>query len=69
MSQEQEDDRVYIVLINTEGQYSLWLKEKDIPRGWHFAEKEGSRSECANYVDAVWTDMRPMSLRGRMEIS
>jgi MbtH protein len=66
MAYEQEDNRVYIVLINEEGQYSLWLQGKKIPSGWRFADKEGSKSECMSYVDANWTDMRPLSLRRKM---
>lgn len=67
MPDEQEDKRVYIVLINSEGQYSLWPKEKSVPSGWRYADKEGSESECSAYVDSVWTDMRPISLRNKMD--
>ena len=67
MADETEDSRTYIVLINEEEQYSLWLKERDIPAGWRAAGKEGSESECMKYVDEVWTDMRPLSLRRQME--
>ena len=67
MEDEQEDTRVYIVLINGEEQYSLWLKDKKIPPGWKSVGKEGSKSECSSYVDTVWTDMRPLSLRKKMD--
>ena len=67
MADEQEDNRVYIVLINDEEQYSLWLKEKKIPPGWRAVAKEGSKTECMSYVDEVWTDMRPLSLRKKMD--
>ena len=63
---ETEDQRAYIVLINDEEQYSLWPKGKDIPRGWRAVGKEGTRTECSQYVDEVWTDMRPLSLRKQM---
>jgi MbtH protein len=36
-------------------------------RGWHRVGKEGSKEECSAYVDEVWTDMRPRSLRERMD--
>jgi MbtH protein len=67
MADEEEDTRVYIVLINAEEQYSLWPKEKKIPPGWQSVDKEGSKSDCMSYVDTVWTDMRPLSLRKKMD--
>jgi MbtH protein len=60
-------DRQFVVLINDEEQYSLWPRGKDIPAGWRAVGKEGSRDECCDYVDTVWTDMRPLSLRRKME--
>jgi MbtH protein len=67
MIDEQDDTRVYIVLINQEEQYSLWRKTKQIPPGWRAVGKEGTRAECSAYVDSVWTDMRPLSLRKKMD--
>jgi MbtH protein len=62
-----ENNTRYIVLKNDEDQYSLWLKEKTVPAGWVAVGKEGSREECSAYVDEVWTDMRPLSLRRKMD--
>ena len=62
----QDDTSVYLVLVNEEEQYSLWQKGNSIPRGWK-AVKEGTRAECGAYVNEVWTDMRPLSLRKHME--
>jgi len=67
MTDEPEDNDTYIVLINDEEQYSLWPKWKKIPSGWKSVDKEGSKSECSAYVDSVWIDMRPLSLRKRMD--
>ena len=67
MADEQEDTRVYIVLMNHEEQYSLWPQTKQIPPGWRAVGKEGSKAECSAYVDSVWTDMRPLSLRKQMD--
>ena len=64
--EEDNDKAVYVVLINSEEQYSLWPKQKSIPQGWRSVGKEGSMSECSQYVDEVWTDMRPLSLRKQM---
>lgn len=60
---DQEETRRYVVLINSEEQYSLWPQDRAIPAGWRAAGKEGTRSECTAYVDTVWTDMRPLKLR------
>jgi MbtH protein len=64
---DQEDTRAYIVLVNDEEQYSLWLKSKAVPAGWRATGFEGSKEECSRYVDQVWTDMRPLSLRRKMD--
>jgi len=63
---EEDEGRQYIVLINAEEQYSLWPKSKKIPAGWNAVGKEGTQAECSKYVDEVWTDMRPLSLRKKM---
>jgi MbtH protein len=57
----------YVVLLNHEEQYSLWPKHKLVPAGWRLAGKEGSKEECSAFVDEVWTDMRPLSLRRQMD--
>lgn len=64
---DTEDTREYVVLINDEEQYSLWLKGKKIPAGWRAVGKVGGKEECSRYVDSVWTDMRPLSLRRKMD--
>lgn len=56
-----------IVLINHEEQYSLWRVDVDIPEGWRQVFGPDSEAECMKYVDEVWTDMRPLSLRKLME--
>lgn len=66
-SYEEEDTTVYTVVINHEERYSIWPKHKSIPQGWRAVGKEGLKPECLQYVDEVWTDMRPLSLRRRME--
>jgi MbtH protein len=58
-----DENAQYQVLRNDEDQYSLWLADLAIPAGWHTTGKQGSKQECTDYVDEVWTDMRPRSLR------
>jgi MbtH protein len=58
---ENSDGR-YIVLLNSEGQYSLWPAFIDIPAGWEKVFGEGSRQECLGFLEESWTGMRPRSL-------
>lgn len=62
-TEANEDARTYIVLVNHEEQYSIWLADREIPLGWSAVGKPGSKAECLAYVKEVWTDMRPLSLR------
>lgn len=57
----------YLVVRNDEEQYSIWWSDRDIPAGWHAEGTEGTRDECLAHIGEVWTDMRPRSLRVRME--
>ncbi|WP_435021134.1 MbtH family protein [Tundrisphaera sp. TA3] len=51
------------VVVNEEGQYSLWFLDRENPAGWADAGKVGTKEECLEYVEATWTDMTPASLR------
>lgn len=57
----------YQVVINDEEQYSIWPQGRQIPAGWRAAGVAGTKQECLDHVEQVWTDMRPLSLRRRME--
>jgi MbtH protein len=61
-----DENTTYQVLRNDEEQYSLWPLSLDIPAGWQAVGKQGTKDECMSYVDEVWTDMRPRSLREQM---
>ncbi|KAB1159142.1 MbtH family NRPS accessory protein [Micromonospora peucetia] len=67
MSDENTDERAYRVVVNDEEQYSIWLGDRELPLGWRAEGTEGTREECLKRIDEVWTDMRPLSLRRRME--
>ncbi len=64
---EQEDTTIYKVVVNHEEQYSIWPEHREIPLGWKDAGKSGPKAECLEYIKEVWTDMRPLSLRKKME--
>jgi MbtH protein len=63
----EEDNNVYIVVMNHEEQYSVWLEYKPIPDGWSQVGRPGGKQECLEYINTVWTDMRPLSLRRQMD--
>lgn len=68
MSQsEQEDTTIYKVVVNQEEQYSIWRADRENPPGWRNAGPSGLKAECLAYIKEVWTDMRPLSLRKKME--
>ncbi len=63
----KEENEVYKVVVNHEEQYSIWPADREIPLGWRDAGKHGPRDECLAYINEVWTDMRPLSIRKKME--
>ena len=64
---ETEDTTIYNVVVNHEEQYSIWPAHRENTLGWRNVGKTGSKSECLAYIKEVWTDMRPLSLRLKME--
>jgi MbtH protein len=68
MALEHENgNTLYQVVVNHEEQYSIWPEYKEIPMGWKFADKVGTKPECLAFIEEVWVDMRPLSLRKQME--
>ena len=68
MSEEQREDRtIYKVVINHEEQYSIWPADRENALGWNDVGITGTKQEVMDYIKEVWTDMRPLSLRKKME--
>jgi MbtH protein len=65
VSGEQND--TYLVVVNDEEQYSIWWADREVPAGWRQEGTRGPREECLAHIERVWTDMRPLSLRTRMD--
>jgi MbtH protein len=63
----EDEDAKYFVLINDEGQHSLWPVFADVPGGWEVIFGEDGRQECLDFIEKNWTDMRPNSLIKAME--
>lgn len=64
---EDEDKTIYKVVVNHEEQYSIWPENRENAPGWNDVGKVGPKAECLAYIKEVWTDMRPLSLRKKME--
>jgi MbtH protein len=64
---ENEDTTIYKVVLNHEEQYSIWPADRENPLGWIDGGKSGPKAECLAYIKEVWTDMRPLSLRKKMD--
>ncbi|PZX46837.1 MbtH family protein [Algoriphagus chordae] len=60
--EEEEDQTIYTVTVNYEGQYSIWPVDRELPLGWESVGKQGYKQECLEYTKGIWTDMRPPSL-------
>ncbi|WP_323162114.1 MbtH family protein [Pseudomonas fluorescens] len=57
------------VVINAQGQYSLWPAGKPMASGWNAAGMRGERQVCLDYINEHWIDMRPRSLREQSSVS
>jgi MbtH protein len=53
----------YLVLVNAEGQYSLWPAFREPPGGWTPVGPRGARPLCLEWIETHWTDMRPRASR------
>jgi len=67
MSIFDDEETDFTVVVNHEEQYSIWPAQREIPAGWRAAGKTGKKKECLEYIEEVWTDMRPLSLRKEMD--
>lgn len=61
------EDTIFKVVVNDEEQYSIWPDYKAVPVGWREVGQSGPKKDCLEYIERVWTDMRPLSLRKFMD--
>ncbi len=68
MGAEEDDIDTYryVVVVNDEEQYSIWIEGRELPAGWRADGVAGTKAECLAHIEVVWTDMRPASLRRAM---
>lgn len=62
-----EDTTIYAVVVNHEEQYSIWPAERELPLSWQAEGFRGDKAACLAHIEEIWTDMRPRSLRERMD--
>ncbi|HEY0024625.1 MAG TPA: MbtH family NRPS accessory protein [Longimicrobium sp.] len=66
MSDEREDTTIYTAVMNHEEQYSIWPADRELPLGWTAVGTPGLKPAVLAWIEEVWTDMRPKSLRDKM---
>jgi MbtH protein len=64
---DADDDTIYKVVLNHEEQYSIWPADRDNAPGWRDGGRTGTKAECLAFIKQVWVDMRPLSLRKKMD--
>lgn len=64
---DEQDTAPFRAVVNHEEQYSIWPADRDLPAGWRETGVVGTKQECLDYIERVWTDMRPLSLRQHMD--
>jgi MbtH protein len=64
---DAEDTTIYAVVMNHEEQYSIWPTDREVPAGWRTVGTSGPKTQCLDFIKTAWTDMRPLSLRRKMQ--
>ena len=67
MTEPTDNEPGYVTVVNVEEQYSIWPSTKPVPLGWTVVGKPASKQSCLDFIEREWTDMRPLSLRQRMD--
>ncbi|WP_323748943.1 MbtH family protein [Streptomyces sp. PR69] len=62
-----DPDGRFLVLVNEEGQHSLWPDFADVPDGWTVSFGPSDRTSAVDHINATWQDMRPRSLVAQLE--
>lgn len=54
------------VVVNHEEQYSLLTADQAVPEGWRMVGRTGTKTQCLDYIEEVWTDSRPADWQTRV---
>jgi MbtH protein len=63
MSQTVQEEVRFVVVMNGEEQHALWPEGRLPPAGWDVVHGPSSKSDCVSYVEKVWIDITPLSVR------
>ncbi|MEV5241045.1 MbtH family protein [Streptomyces cinnamoneus] len=58
-----DGDGDFLVLVNSEGQHSLWPGFAAVPEGWSSAHGPCARQDALDWISENWTDLTPASAR------
>lgn len=57
-----DENGTFHVLVDGDGQHSLWPTFAPVPPGWRTVLADAGRAACLDHVLAHWADLRPASL-------
>ena len=57
-----EREAVYKVVVDHEGQHSIWPADRENPLGWTDVGQRGTEPECLEYIKKVGTSKEPEHL-------
>ena len=57
------DGNSFKILVNDEGQHSIWPISQLIPAGWRQVGPTGRKQDCIDWIKKNWPDIAPLSLR------
>lgn len=69
MTFDTNSEAAFEVVINEEGQHSIWPARKPLPIGWAQIGRQGTKEDCMRHIKDIWTDLRPLSLQKQMKSS
>jgi amino acid adenylation domain-containing protein/thioester reductase-like protein len=61
----QSPDEAYLMVVNGEGQYSIWPAALIVPPGWRPEGRPMQKEACLAVISAEWPDIAPASVRPR----
>ena len=67
-SSKDEEVMFYTIVVNNNEQYSIWPAEREVPDGWKKVGVKGTKNQCLEFIQQVWTDMTPLSSRIEEEL-
>ncbi|MFY9619647.1 MAG: MbtH family NRPS accessory protein [Pyrinomonadaceae bacterium] len=54
MKEEKEDKRIYKVVVNEQGVYSIWPADRENMLGWNDVGKSGTKQQCLSQIEELW---------------